>query len=100
MKHLLTFSVVLVWGVFAAPLWAAEECCSTEAGAAAHEHTGLTAHADAAPPAPWDAAILEVAATIPVQDGGRVKPLGTLARFSLLQINGSREYRQPEGGKM
>ncbi len=45
--------------------------------------------------------ILELAGSLPVQDGGRVKPLSTVADFKLLKTNGKRELRvgvdSPEG---
>ncbi len=37
---------------------------------------------------PWSEEVIEVAKKIPVQDGGRVKPLGTYARFKLLTYRG------------
>ena len=39
---------------------------------------------------PWSAASIAVAETLPVQDGGRVKPLATYAGFNMLAIFGSR----------
>ena len=36
----------------------------------------------------WDPKVLEVAELLPVQDGGRVKPLGTYAGFTMLQLHG------------
>src|SRR5262249_35475403 len=38
----------------------------------------------------WSKEILDLAATIPLQDEGRVKPLGTYADFKLLELNGKR----------
>jgi ABC-type transport system involved in cytochrome c biogenesis permease subunit len=38
----------------------------------------------------WSAATLAIAETLPVQDGGRIKPLATYAGFSMLAIHGSR----------
>ena len=38
----------------------------------------------------WPAACVAVAETLPVQDGGRVKPLATYAGFNMLAIYGSR----------
>lgn len=40
---------------------------------------------------PWDQETLELAALLPVQDGGRVKPLGTYAGFSMLGLHGARK---------
>lgn len=39
---------------------------------------------------PWSAATLAVAETLPVQDGGRIKPLATYAGFNMLAIHGAR----------
>jgi len=39
---------------------------------------------------PWSAATLAVAETLPVQDGGRIKPLATYAGFNMLAIHGTR----------
>jgi len=38
---------------------------------------------------PWDQEIVEIAETIPVQDGGRLKPLGSFARFRMLSLCGA-----------
>ena len=40
---------------------------------------------------------LEQLATLPVQDGGRVKPLSSFASFLLLQINARRSIRTEDG---
>lgn len=39
---------------------------------------------------PWDDKILELAESLPVQEGGRVKPLITYANFSMLRFFGAR----------
>jgi len=41
---------------------------------------------------PWPEAVLDRVARIPVQEGGRIKPLGTFAGFQLLAINGKRRH--------
>lgn len=57
---------------------------------------------DAMPPAeaklvegyePWPEEVLAVAETIPVQDGGRVKPLSTYAGFTMLRMYGARSMK-------
>ncbi|MCL4219431.1 MAG: hypothetical protein KJ052_20820, partial [Candidatus Hydrogenedentes bacterium] len=48
----------------------------------------------------WDAATLDAFASLPVQDGGRVKPLDTYARFELLQISGRRSYEKADGSRI
>lgn len=40
---------------------------------------------------PWEKETLDLAALLPVQDGGRVKPLGTYAGFSMLSLHGARK---------
>jgi ABC-type transport system involved in cytochrome c biogenesis permease subunit len=42
----------------------------------------------------WDPATIERFRTLPIQDGGRVKPLDTYASFLLLQLNGKRTFTQ------
>lgn len=38
----------------------------------------------------WPSEVLDLFAVLPVQESGRVKPLDTVARFSLLRLNGKR----------
>jgi ABC-type transport system involved in cytochrome c biogenesis permease subunit len=40
---------------------------------------------------PWEQETLDLAALLPVQDGGRIKPLGTYAGFSMLSLHGARK---------
>lgn len=47
--------------------------------------------------APWPKDILDIAARIPIQDGGRVKPLDTYARFKLLEYSAYRTISVGEG---
>jgi len=47
--------------------------------------------------APWTDTALDAFAVIPIQDGGRIKPLDTFAGFQLLGINGKRNVRLPDG---
>ncbi len=42
----------------------------------------------------WDEATLDEFRTLPIQDGGRIKPLDTYASFLLLQLNGKRTFTQ------
>ncbi len=58
----------------------------------------LAAHGQETPPQ-WDEETLQLFATLPIQDGGRVKPLDTFASFKLLQINGRRKCNAPDGTK-
>ncbi len=48
----------------------------------------------------WDAETVDMFARIPVQDGGRVKPLDTYASFTLMQLNGRRTCKTPNGEKV
>src|SRR5690606_40098300 len=45
---------------------------------------------------PWPDRVLELAETIPVLEGGRVKPLSTYASFLLLRIHGKRTLVVPD----
>lgn len=47
----------------------------------------------------WSPEAIDLFATLPVQEAGRVKPLDTIARFTLLRFNGKRTLTiQHEGG--
>lgn len=48
----------------------------------------------------WDDATLDLFATIPIQDGGRVKPLSTYADFTLLRLNGKRSVTDLQGNRL
>ena len=48
----------------------------------------------------WDSKTIELFATLPVQDGGRVKPLSTVAGMMLLKLNGKRKLETPDGEKI
>ena len=48
----------------------------------------------------WSSKVIELAATLPVQDGGRVKPLDTVARFKLLKLNGRRTCYSLDGERL
>jgi ABC-type transport system involved in cytochrome c biogenesis permease subunit len=64
---------------------------------------GSTFAQEAAPPAaraPWSEETIEAFAKLPVQDGGRVKPLDTYAAFRLLRFNGKRTVKTPTGEKL
>jgi ABC-type transport system involved in cytochrome c biogenesis permease subunit len=51
-------------------------------------------------PREWDKKTLDLFATLPVQDGGRIKPLDTFARFTLLGLNGKWSMETPDGRKL
>ena len=42
---------------------------------------------------PWDEATLKVAETLPLQNGGRIKPLSTYAGFTMLGLHGARSMK-------
>ncbi len=46
-----------------------------------------------------DPVVLDALAHLPIQDGGRVKPLDTYARFMLLKFHGSRTIRLKQDGE-
>jgi len=48
----------------------------------------------------WDPETVRLIATLPVQDGGRVKPLDTFASFKLLKFNGKRSCQNLAGDKI
>ena len=50
--------------------------------------------------APWPAETIELAASLPIQDGGRIKPLSTYASFMLLRLNGKRAVETSTGEKL
>ncbi len=60
-----------------------------------HLHVDL-----AGQPAPWSEHALELAGALPVQDGGRVKPLQTYANFTLLRFNGRSSVTLDDGRKL
>jgi len=57
-------------------------------------------HAHAQRTGPWPAEVIATAERLPIQDGGRVKPLNTYAGFLLLRLNGKRSLTTPGGEKL
>ncbi|MGB0644472.1 MAG: hypothetical protein ACPGQF_07010, partial [Akkermansiaceae bacterium] len=49
---------------------------------------------------PWSEEVLEIAEAIPVQEGGRIKPLRTYARFKMMSFHGSLTMKVKSGGKV
>ena len=47
---------------------------------------------------PWSDEVVEIASAIPVQDGGRIKPLATYARFKMLSFHGALTMKVKSGG--
>jgi ABC-type transport system involved in cytochrome c biogenesis permease subunit len=60
---------------------------------------GLLFIRDIRPPSYPDNWELERFAAIPVQEGGRIKPVDTIARTSLMMIAGKQSYRDEDGTK-
>jgi len=48
----------------------------------------------------WDQETIDIASSIPIQDGGRIKPLSTFARFRLIAMCGKSTLKDPEYGRM
>jgi ABC-type transport system involved in cytochrome c biogenesis permease subunit len=42
---------------------------------------------------PWSAETLQLAETLPIQEGGRIKPLSTYAGFTMLSLHGARSMK-------
>jgi hypothetical protein len=69
-------------------------CLLALVGAAGAQHT---AEDGTQRTAPWTKETLALASRLPVQDGGRVKPLSTYADFTLLRLNGKKSLETPSG---
>lgn len=48
----------------------------------------------------WSKTAIETAGSLPIQDGGRVKPLSTFAKFTLLRLNGRSTAKDNEGNPL
>ena len=66
---------------------------------AAWAGTAEATEASATPPA-WPEAVVDELATVPVQEGGRIKPLQTWAGYTLLRLNHRRSVEDPYGRKL
>jgi ABC-type transport system involved in cytochrome c biogenesis permease subunit len=70
-------------------------------GAATSEQAAAPAERSAARAWPaWPERVLELAPSLPIQDGGRVKPLSTFASFSLLRMAGRRSADAADGRRL
>jgi ABC-type transport system involved in cytochrome c biogenesis permease subunit len=96
MKNLIHNIVLVLSLAFVAPFAKAGAAAQQDAG---HDHA---AHQQATPRrnAPYSARALELAASLPIQDGGRIKPLSTYASFLLLRMNGMRTVKLSEEKKL
>jgi ABC-type transport system involved in cytochrome c biogenesis permease subunit len=68
--------------------------CAARPGFAADDPPRATAAAVG-----WDAETIELAASLPVQEGGRLKPLSTLAETTLLAFSGRKHLQLADGTK-
>jgi ABC-type transport system involved in cytochrome c biogenesis permease subunit len=50
--------------------------------------------------APWSEEAVAAAEVLPIQDGGRIKPLHTYASYLLLRLNGKRSVETPSGERL
>ncbi|MBN4071903.1 cytochrome c biogenesis protein CcsA [bacterium AH-315-F18] len=77
-------------------------CALVWAQPASAQGTGDAMPTVAATPdrAPWSAELRDVFGALPVQEGGRVKPISTFAGFRLLRMNGTRTYRTTTGERL
>jgi ABC-type transport system involved in cytochrome c biogenesis permease subunit len=84
----------------AAAAVAAAGICTAIVPASAGEPTHE--HGEARPAARhrFDKDVVDLFARLPVQDGGRVKPLSTFAGFTLLALNGRREAKREDGARL
>ncbi len=61
----------------------------------------FAAFAQAEKPNPrWNEEIVSTMETLPIQEGGRIKPLDTYARFTMLALHGKRAMKLPNGTKL
>lgn len=51
-------------------------------------------------PREWTQRELDLFATLPVQEGGRIKPLDTFAQFTMLRLHGTRSMKLEDGRKL
>jgi ABC-type transport system involved in cytochrome c biogenesis permease subunit len=65
--------------------------------------TATTAFAQSEAPSsrePWSDEIIDLFETLPIQEGGRIKPLETYASFLMLRINGKRSHTLPDDTRL
>ena len=79
-----------------------QEAPSAEVEQAGDDHSDHSQHM-APPPfrvGPWSDTDIEYAESLPIQDGGRIKPLHTFASFTLLRYSGKRSVETAVGEKL
>jgi ABC-type transport system involved in cytochrome c biogenesis permease subunit len=68
-----------------------------------HDHALAALEPEPAGPqrsAPWPARVVELAGALPIQDGGRVKPLYTHAKYMLVRFNNKSTVKTPSGDQL
>ncbi len=95
MKLLSLVSTLLVTAVAAAGTAAPQADGHDHASHAGSPHVDMATRQE-----PWTKASVEAFETLPVQDGGRVKPLDSLAGLRLLTFNGKRTLKLADGSRM
>lgn len=78
---------------------AAASLVPAKAGETPHDAESHAGHVHAHA-ARFDKDVVALFARLPVQDGGRVKPLSTFAGFTLLALNGRREAKTADGARL
>ena len=99
MKNLIRNFAIVLSLAFVAPFANAGPAARPQQDEATHDHA---AHLPTLPrrSAPYSARVLELAESLPLQDGGRIKPLSTYASFMLLRFNGMRSVTTTSGQKL
>ncbi len=49
---------------------------------------------------PWSDEIIDLFESLPIQEGGRIKPLDTYASFLMLRLNGKRSHKLPDDTRL
>jgi ABC-type transport system involved in cytochrome c biogenesis permease subunit len=65
-----------------------------------HDHGPVDGGAASERLAPWSDNVVALGRSLPIQEGGRVKPLDTFASITLLRLNGKRSAKTPEGERL
>ncbi len=88
--RILALLLVLSGAILAADLWPDAHAYDEPAAAAA----------ETTPEYEWPEAVIDVFGKLPVQDGGRIKPLLSWSNYTLLRMNFRRSVRTPQGRKI
>lgn len=74
--------------------------CSLAAGQEGQDYGDSAAKAPRVRTEAWPTEALQAAGLIPIQDGGRNKPLGSMAGFMMLSVNGKQSFTTEWGEKL